>query len=155
MSESEQFCTFLIGEFRCALPVASVLEVHAHQRLTPVPLAPETVAGLLNLRGQILTVLDLRRHVLERSETLSAEPMTLVLDRDGQPVAVLVDTIGDVVRCRSGALLPAPETIPRRLRSLTRAVIHDGDLVTLVFDPAAVANVSDATPSLSRVGGVT
>jgi purine-binding chemotaxis protein CheW len=144
MSESEQFCTLFIGEYRCAVSVLSVLEVLSCQRLTPIPLAPSTVAGLLNLRGQILTVLDLRASLLDPGYQLSESPMILVLERDGQPLAFLVDAIGDVIRPSSDELLPPPETIPPRLRRLTAAVIHQGDLITLVFDAERVAQAGCA-----------
>jgi purine-binding chemotaxis protein CheW len=139
MSESEQFCTLFIGEYRCAVSVLSVIEVLSGQRLTPIPLAPVTVAGLLNLRGQILTVLDLRASLLEPGHQVSESPMTMVLERDGQPLAFLVDAIGDVIRPSYDELLPLPETIPIRLRRLAVAVIHQGDLITLVLDTERIA----------------
>jgi len=143
VSESEQLCTFLIGEYRCALPVQSVLEVLAQQQLAPVPLAPPVVAGLLNLRGQILTVLDLRRIIIDPTESLAPEPMTIVLDRQGQPVALLVDAIGDVLRCERDQLLESPETIDPRLREGTMAIIHQEDVITLVLDPVAIIHVGE------------
>lgn len=139
MEELEQFCTIFIGGYRCAVSVLRVIEVLSCQRLTPIPLSPVTVAGLLNLRGQILTVLDLRASLLDPGDQVNESPMTVVLERDGQPLAFLVDAIGDVIRPTTDELLPLPETIPTHLRRLAAAVIHQGDLVTLVLDVERIA----------------
>lgn len=139
MGESEQFCSFLIGEYRCAVPMDHITEVLAPQHLTPVPAAPSTVAGLLNLRGQILTVLDLRASLLGVARPPGGDPMVLVLERGTQLFALLVDAIGDVLRAVSEELLPTPETIPLSFRKLTAAVIQQGDTITLVLDAQHVA----------------
>ncbi|WP_298347023.1 chemotaxis protein CheW [Ferrimicrobium sp.] len=145
MGESEQFCSFLIGEYRCAVPMDHITEVLAPQHLTPVPIAPSTVAGLLNLRGQILTVLDLRASLLGLGAPSSSEPMVLVLERANQLFALLVDAIGDVLRAASGDLLGTPETIPVPFRRLTTAVIRQGDVITLVLDAERIAQAGVPT----------
>ena len=98
MRESRQLCTFLVDDLHLGIDVTDVQEVIRFQQMTAVPLAPEVVLGLINLRGQIVTVLDLRA-MLGLPALQGDDLPTNVVIRGGQDeaVSVLVDSLSDVV----------------------------------------------------------
>lgn len=78
MSSSQQFCTFFLDGFFFGVEVEKVQEVIRHQQTTRVPLSPEVIGGLINLRGQIVTAVDLRRRLEMPGHAESAAPMNVV-----------------------------------------------------------------------------
>ena len=97
-----QVCTFRLGGLLFGVDVLDVQEVLYHADVTPVPHAPGAVAGLINLRGQIATTLDLRARLGEASGTddeneRKANPTHVVVRSTYEPVSLLVDRIGDVL----------------------------------------------------------
>ncbi|MCC6751787.1 MAG: chemotaxis protein CheW [Deltaproteobacteria bacterium] len=116
-SEAGKWATFYLAGELFALPVEDVQEVLMPQPLTPVPLAPEHIVGLLNLRGQIMTAIDLRRrlHFPERGEE-SARSL-LVIKAHDRLISVVVDEIGDVLDLPEERWQPPPETLGAQHRS--------------------------------------
>jgi purine-binding chemotaxis protein CheW len=113
-----QYSTFTVEGFLFGVDVTRVQEVIRFQPTTPVPLAPTAVRGLINLRGQIVTALDLRVRLDLGAHAADARPMTVVVrDVDG-PVALLVDEIGDVLTVEDAHWEPAPPTLPASVRPL-------------------------------------
>ena len=89
-----------------------VQEVIRYQAMTRVPLAPTVVSGLINLRGQIVTAIDLRRRLgLAGPADEGLHPMNVVVRTDDGAVSLLVDEIGDVVEVTDDAFEPPPETL--------------------------------------------
>lgn len=137
---STQLCTFALDELLLAVPVDEVQEVIREGGMTAVPLAPPTVHGLINLRGQIVTVLDLRRCLgLEASPR--AADMHVVLRREGNAVSLLVDDIGDVIEVDDAASAPPPKTIRGLLRQLLAHVCKLEDQLLLVLDSKQLTNM--------------
>ena len=97
MANTQQFCTFLLKDAFFGIPVEQVQEVIQSQEMTTVPLVPEVIRGLINLRGQIVMAVDLRRqlHLAERPKEML--PVNVVVRSQEGPVSLLVDSIGDVV----------------------------------------------------------
>src|SRR5438094_9323996 len=97
MPDVRQYCTFYVNGHYFGLDVLKVQEIIRYQEMTRVPLAPPVVRGLINLRGQIVTAIDLRRR-LELSERPADQlPMNIVVQTEDGAVSLLVDDIGDVV----------------------------------------------------------
>lgn len=135
MTERRQFCTFFLDGLRFGVDVQKVQEVVPYQAMTRVPLAPPTVRGLLNLRGQIVTGLDLRRRLGLADRPEGALPMNVVLRGEDSPVSFLVDAVGEVIEV-VGAWERPPETLQGRVRELIAGVCPlDGELL-LVLDTA-------------------
>jgi purine-binding chemotaxis protein CheW len=120
MACSQQFCTFFLAGHLFGTPVARVQEVIQHQQMTEVPLAPEVVRGLINLRGQIVAAIDLRRRLELPDRPADQAPMNVVVQTGDGPVSLLVDEIGDVIEVDEEML----ETPPETLRGLTREVVE-------------------------------
>ena len=126
-----QYCTFVLDGHLFGVPVASVQEVLRPQGLTSVPLAPEEVSGLINLRGQIVTAIDLRARLGLTSRDVGAPAVFVVVrTSDGGAVSLIVDEIGDVLEPSTEAFEATPETVPAVIRSLLTGVCKlDGELM--------------------------
>jgi purine-binding chemotaxis protein CheW len=105
-----QWATFHLGGEQFALPVEEVQEVLVKQPLTPVPLAPPEILGLLNLRGAIMPAIDLRRR-LGFPDAAVSEPKLLVLKGEEGPLSVVVDDIGDVFELEGAGWRSVPDTL--------------------------------------------
>ncbi len=128
-NEQQSYCTFFLGDLYLGIEVLSVQEVIRHQHMTDVPLAPRAVRGLMNLRGQIVTGIDLRAH-LQLPPRPECSPMNVVVRTDDGPVSLLVDKIGDVLEVDHQASEPPPETLQPQLRYVVDRVIKlEGQLL--------------------------
>lgn len=122
MNQHTQLCTFYVEQLMFGVEVEQVQEVIRYQEMTRIPLAPDVIAGLINLRGQIVTAVDLRRHLGLPPRPAAQLPMNVVVRRDDGPVSLLVDEIGDVVEVEEQAYESAPETLDERHREFIRGV---------------------------------
>ncbi len=112
----KQLMTFFVDRHWCGVEVAAVQEVVTFQELTPVPLAPVEVAGLANLRGHIITVLDLRRLLELEARDAGSSRHGVVLSGPAESVALLVDRSGGVVLVSPEDFEPPPETLRGSIR---------------------------------------
>ncbi|PAW85462.1 MAG: chemotaxis protein CheW [Pedosphaera sp. Tous-C6FEB] len=134
MSTTNQFCTFFLGDLLLGVEVLKIQEVIRFQAMTKVPLAPPTVRGLINLRGQIVLAVDLRQRLELPPAAGEAEPMNIVV-RDGESaVSLLVDDIGDVLELSADRFEPPPDTLTGVARELVRGVFQLKDRLLLVLD---------------------
>jgi purine-binding chemotaxis protein CheW len=134
MEDNQQLCTFFLGEAIFGIDVREVQEVVAPQEMTPVPLAPREVAGLLNLRGQIVTALELRHRLGLPARAAGTRAMNVVVRTAEGPVSLLVDRAHEVVRLPGSAFEPPPDTLHGSGREFLRGVFkREGGLV-LVLD---------------------
>ena len=142
-SRLQQFCTFTLDGFLFGVEVSSVQEVIRFQEMTEVPLAHRVVRGLINLRGQIVTALDLRRR-LELTERPEGEhPMNIVVRTEDGAVSFLVDDIGDVVEVDGSNFERPPETLRGVARSLIIGAHKLDHRLLLVLDTARAAQLRD------------
>ena len=134
MSDERQYCTFYAGDMYFGIWVREVQEVLLYQDMVRVPLASPVVRGLINLRGQIVTAIDLRRRLELPDREDGADPMNVVVRTDDGAVSLLVDQIGDVVEVDERTFESAPENLRGRARELIEGVYKlDGELL-LVLD---------------------
>ena len=133
MANTTQFCTFFLQDQFLGVPVQQVQEVIRYQEMTRVPLVPAVIRGLINLRGQIVMAIDLRRRfgMADRSE--SELPMNVVVRTDEGPVSFLVDEIGDVLEVEEDYFERPPETM-KNGRELVRGVYKLNDRLLMVLD---------------------
>jgi purine-binding chemotaxis protein CheW len=138
---SRQFATFTLDGARYGVDVLRVQEaLRAHTR-TPVPLAPVGIAGLVNLRGQVVMTIDLRSRLGLAPLPADAEPMMVVVQVDGEPISLLVDEIGDVIDVEDGQFETPPDTLPTALREVILGAykLDRGLLLALDVDRATAA----------------
>ncbi len=137
---SRQFATFALDGHHFGIEVGSVQEVLRHSVRTPVPLAPESVGGLINLRGQVVTAVNLRARLGLPAFPAETSPMNVVVRVDGEAISLLVDSIGDVVDVDDDLFEPPPDTLGGPGRELIRVAYKlDGRLLLAIEVDRAVA----------------
>lgn len=134
MSESKQYCTFFLDGLFFGVEVLKVQEVIRYQEMTVVPLASRTIQGLINLRGQIVTAVDLRRRLDLPVRAATELPMNVVVRTDDGAVSLLVDDIGDVVEIQDDARERPPETLRGIARDLVTGVYKLKERLLLILD---------------------
>ena len=134
MSTANQYCTFYVDGLFFGVDVLRVQEVIRYQEMTRVPLASHVVSGLINLRGQIVTAIDLRRRLDMADRPAGQVPMNVVIRTVDGAVSLLVDEIGDVVEVDSAEFERAPETIAGAAAELVTGVYKMKDRLLLILD---------------------
>ena len=143
MIETQQFATFHLGDFLFGVEVRQVQEVIRFQEMTRVPLAPSVVQGLINLRGQIVTAVDLRRRLALPQREPDRLPMNVVVRTPEGAVSLLVDEIGDVVEVSADTFERSPETVTGVARDLIQGVYKMKDALLLVLDTQKSVQVTE------------
>jgi purine-binding chemotaxis protein CheW len=134
MAHTSQFCTFFLDKLLFGVELKGVQEVIRSLEMTKVPLAPEVVSGLINLRGQIVTAVDLRRRLELKPSPPGMLPMNVVVRSEDGAVSLLVDEIGDVVEVEEATFEPPPETLRGSVRSMILGVHKLNDRLMHVLD---------------------
>jgi purine-binding chemotaxis protein CheW len=106
-----QFATFYVGEQLMGVDIRQVQEINRQVETTPVPHTPEFVRGVVNLRGDVVTVLDLRTVLGLGTTELGHDTRCVVLEVDGAKTGLLVDRIADVVATRAADMEPPPANV--------------------------------------------
>ena len=139
----QKYCTFYLDRYYFGIEVEQVQEIIRFQEITPVALAPDVVKGLINLRGQIVTAVDLRRllELPDRSE--DEDPMNIVVRTPLGAFSLLADRIGDVLELTDSSFESPPDNLSGMARELIqRAYKLDGTLLlTMAIDKLVSADV--------------
>jgi len=122
MAQTQQFCTFYLDKLMFGVELGKVQEVIRYLEITEIPLAPRVVSGLMNLRGQIVTAMDLRRRLDLPDRPEGAHPMNVVIRSGDGAVSLLVDEIGDVVEVTEDSFERPPETLQGNVREVILGV---------------------------------
>jgi purine-binding chemotaxis protein CheW len=136
VSDVRSYCSFFIDGTYFGVSALDVQELIRQQPMTRVPLADETISGLINLRGQIVTAIDLRRCLGLPARSSTATAMNVVLHTADGALSLLVDRIGDIVEAADEDLYTPPETVHREVRALLRGALPLPDRLLLVLDTA-------------------
>ena len=139
---SGRFSTFHVADLFFGIDVLCVQEVLRFQPMTRVPKSPDVIEGLMNLRGQIVTAIDMRRLLNLPERKGSAQPMNVVIRTDDGAVSLLVDEIGDVLGLEHSAYEQPPGNLEPTARKLIRGVYKlDGKLL-LVLDAERTVDIA-------------
>jgi purine-binding chemotaxis protein CheW len=146
---SGQFSTFFVADMFFGVDVLQVQEVLRAQQMSPVPQAPDVIEGLINLRGQIVTAIDMRRRLELEPRSVDQAPMNMVVRTSDGAVSLLVDEIGDVLDMDATTFERTPEGLDAAARELIRGVYKLKDRLLLVLDTerAIEVGVGQATRS--------
>jgi purine-binding chemotaxis protein CheW len=147
MAQNEQFCTFFLDGHFFGVPVQQVQEVIRYQEMTQVPLVPQVIRGLINLRGQIVTAIDLRRRLGMTERPADQLPMNVVVRTDDGALSLLVDEIGDVIEVEEKTFEQPPETLKGMAREMIHGVHKLPGRLLLVLDTARAVNVAAPGPA--------
>lgn len=145
--DSLDYVTVTVGGQLLGLPIARVQDVFIATRITPVPLAPREIIGLINLRGRVVTAICMRR----RMGHADANPMpdggkereltAVGIDQGGEAFALIVDSVGEVMRLSRTTFEPVPIHLDRAWASLAKGVHRLDDRLLVVIDVDAVLNI--------------
>lgn len=144
---TQQLCTFIVDDQFFGVDVHWVQEVIRYQVMTRVPLAPPAVSGLINLRGQIVTAIDLRKRLRLPDRPADRLPMNVIVRSDEGAISLLVDQIGDVLEVGSESFEKPPETLQGEIRTMIRGAYKLKDRLLLSLDTAQLLDLSQELSS--------
>jgi len=144
MTQDRQYCTFLANGLYFGVEVLQVQEVIRYQEMTRVPLANAVIKGLINLRGQIVTAIDLRRRLELPDRSEGNLPTNVVVRTGDGVVSLLVDEIGEVLNVDPDTFERPPETISGVAHELIVGVYKLKDSLLLILDTEKTVGLSGA-----------
>jgi purine-binding chemotaxis protein CheW len=137
-----QFATFYVDGLFFGIDVMEVQEVLRKQDLTPVPLASDTVEGLINLRGQIITAIDLRKRLNLNPRAAQDPSMNVIVQCDDGTLSLVVDKVGDVVELSEDILESVPNTLTKEQKDVVQGVYKMPGQLMLWLDHKRVSVIS-------------
>lgn len=138
-NDSAQLVTFVVNKMYLGLEVSKVQEVIRCQDMTNVPLSSQYVTGLINLRGQIMPAINLRK-ILGMPDH-DKPPMNVVAGSESGPLCILVDEVGDVIHVHSNNYERTPETLSSSVKGISNGVIKLSKQLVLMIDPEKITSV--------------
>jgi purine-binding chemotaxis protein CheW len=142
MMPNHPYCTFFLDGMFFGVEVCKVQEVIRNQEMTRVPLAHRTISGLMNLRGQIVTAIDLRRRLGLADRPMGQGRMNVVVQTPDGAASLIVDEIGDVREVTADSFESPPSTLTASARKLIRGAYKLPDRLLLVLDIEQVLSIS-------------
>jgi purine-binding chemotaxis protein CheW len=128
-----EYVTVMIGEQLFGLAISRVQDVFMLDRLTRVPLAPPEIAGVLNLRGRIVTAIDMRCRLGLPKRDDTRTPMAIGIESKGESYGLLIDTVGEVLKLAESTREPNPVNLDARLARVSAGVHRlDGELLVVL-----------------------
>ncbi len=128
-----EYVTAMIGGQLFGLPIVRVQDVFIPERLTRVPLAPPEIAGVLNLRGRIVTLIDLRRRFGLGQRESGQVTMAIGVESRAESYGLLIDSVGEVLKLEDAAREPNPINLDERLARVSAGIYRlDGQLLIVV-----------------------
>lgn len=144
-SGARDFVTVTIGAQLFGLPIESVHDVFLVEALTRVPLARPEIAGVLNLRGRIVTAIDMRRRLALEGRDAEGKRLAVGIERQGEAFGLIVDEVGDVLRLGQDAREPNPPNLDRRWAEVADGVCRlERDLMIVLDVDRVLALGSEA-----------
>lgn len=139
-----EYVTAVVGGQRFGLPILRVQDVFVPDRLTLVPLAPPDVAGLINLRGRIVTLIDLRSRLGLDAAPASDEPrMAIGIEWRGESYGLLVDNVGEVLKLDDNRREANPVNLDPRLAELSTGIHRLADQLLVLIDVDRILNLAE------------
>ena len=133
---AQSYVTLSVADQLCGVPVLAVRDILAEQAITRIPLAPPEIAGSLNLRGRIVTAIDLRRRLGLPDAPPDASRMSVVAEQGGELYALLVDQVSEVLSLPAESLERNPPTLPKQWAAHGQGIHRLQDRLMVVLDVA-------------------
>ena len=130
----QDYVTMYVADQLFGIPVLQVQDIMSKMPLTKVPLAPREVAGALNLRGRIVTAIDVRTRLNMPQRQPDVSPMNIVVEHDNEMYSLLVDKVGDVISMPDLQFEPNPTTIDPELRQVSKGIYQLTDSLLVILD---------------------
>ena len=143
--------TFQLRSALFGIDAQQVQEIVRVGEITPVHHAPPYVAGIRNLRGRIVTVLDLRARLELGSVASGADNRILIVDWQGEPIGLLVDSIAQTILLNPAEILPPPPNVHGCQRRNLQGICHSGDRLLALLDAGTVLQPEDTANQSSQM----
>jgi purine-binding chemotaxis protein CheW len=140
-SQITEYVTVTIGDHLFGLPIFRVQDVFLPDRLTPVPLAPPEVAGVLNLRGRVVTAIDMRARLDLGAREKGAPVMAIGIEIKGESYGLLVDSVGEVMQLAIAACEAKPVNLDPRLSRVAAGIYRLEGQLMVVLDVDRVLDI--------------
>ncbi len=137
---SAEYVTVTIGGQLFGLPISRVQDVFVLSQVTRVPLADEDIAGVINLRGRIVTAIDLRRR-LGVSGDVGRAKIAVGIEGDGESYGLVIDAVGEVLKPGAETAEPIPVNLDERLKRVASSIYRLDDRLMVVLDVDAVLDL--------------
>ena len=144
IDEEQVFVTLTVADQLCGVPVLGVRDILGEQAITRIPLAPPEVAGSLNLRGRIVTAIDLRRRLRLAPPEAGTPCMSVVTEQGGELYALLVDQVSEAMSLKAVAFERNPATLPPEWSQFSAGVYRLDEQLLVVLDVGRLLALSDA-----------
>jgi purine-binding chemotaxis protein CheW len=141
VDEEIQLVTFRLDDQEYALDIANVVQVVRMVATTPMPEAPKIVQGVINVRGKVIPVIDVRKRFNLRSRAYDLDTQLLIVQTDGRLMALIVDVVSEVLAMPASSIEPPSEIAPQMER--LSAVGKLGDRLLLVLDLDRILTVQE------------
>jgi purine-binding chemotaxis protein CheW len=132
-ADTEDFVTFTIADQLFGIPVLKVQDVLSAHNITRIPLAPPEIAGSLNLRGRIVTAMDVRLR-LGLAPREGSTSMSIVAEHEGELYSLMVDSVGEVLALKSSDWERNPPTLDPKFREYSLGIYRLDDKLLVVLD---------------------
>ena len=143
--EERMFVTLTVADQLCGVPVLSVRDILGEQAITRIPLAPPEIAGSLNLRGRIVTAVDLRERLHLPPPAADATRMSVVAEQSGELYALLVDQVSEVMSLKAGAFERNPPTLPPIWAQFSDGIYRLDGRLLVVLDVGKLLALSETS----------
>ncbi len=139
--QSKDFLTIMIAEQRFGIPVLQIEDVLGEQSVTNIPLAPPEVAGSLNLRGRVVTAIDVRRRLgMDPCKDGEATGMSVVVEHDNELYSLIIDRVGDVLTLKEDMFENNPPTLDSVWREISGGIFRLEEELLVVLDVPKLLN---------------
>jgi purine-binding chemotaxis protein CheW len=145
--DRREFVTVTIADQIFGIPVLSVRDVLGPQKITRVPLAQPEVAGALNLRGRIVTAIDVRRRLNLPARPKEMTGMSVVVEHRGEPYSLMIDAVGEVLSLPAEAFERAPPTLNPRWRDVSSGIYRLDGRLLVVLDVERLLQITNMVPA--------
>ena len=152
MATSQKYSTFYLNGICFGVPIERVQEVLEFQEITPIPLSPAVLPGIINLRGQIITTIDLKTRLELTESEAQGQPMMIVLRTGEGPMNLIVDKIGSVVDVDPALFEKPTETLKTGVRAVTTHVCKLEGRLLLVLDTEKVIQLQADRRAVGELG---
>ncbi len=142
--ESREYVTMTVADQLFGIPVLTVQDVLGPQRITRIPLSPPEIAGALNLRGRIVTAIDVRRRLNLPARSADTSSMSVVVDHKGELYSLIVDAVGEVMSLPADSYERNPATLDPRWREVSGGIYRLKGKLLVVLEVARLLEMRRA-----------
>lgn len=143
LNKNDYVTIWLDGQM-CGIPVLEVHDVLSKQTITKIPKSPEAVAGVLNLRGQIVTAIDLRKRLKLKDREDDNEEMNVVVEFQSEPYSLIIDKVGDVLSLADDAFEKNPVTLEACWQEVSAGIFRLEEELLVILDIEKLLSFGDA-----------